>query len=266
MAMTAETEEMRSKRRHRRTLFDGVAELYQASRRGYPPEIVGFVAETARLKPGSAVLEVGCGTGQLTGQLAANGFAVTAIDLGSSMIAAAKRRLGSSLISFDVVSFEDLDAPAGSFDLITSATAFHWIDPDVKFTKSARLLRTGGWLALATTGERYDDPFGAALLAMWLARSDDGGAWAGRQKFPDTDVTGTTGLFDSPVERSHSQRMVLPVAAVIGVESTRATFLSWPEDIRRRFLDELRFHLRSQTEVQLTQETSVTMAQVLPRA
>jgi hypothetical protein len=35
--MAAETEEMRSKRRYRRTLFDGVAELYQASRRGYPP-------------------------------------------------------------------------------------------------------------------------------------------------------------------------------------------------------------------------------------
>jgi len=208
---------------------------------------------------------VGCGTGQLAGQLAANGFAVTAIDLGASMVAAARRRLGSSRISFDVVSFEDLEAPEGSFDLIISATAFHWIDPDVKFTKSARLLRAGGWLALAATGERYDDPFGAALLGMWVARSDDGGAWARQQKLPDTDMTGTTGLFDSPVERSHSQRIVLPAAAVIGVETTRATFLSRPGDIRRRFLDELRFHLQSQTEVHLTQETSVTMARVLPR-
>jgi hypothetical protein len=41
MAMAAETEEMRSKRRYRRTLFDGIAELHQASRRGYPSEIVG---------------------------------------------------------------------------------------------------------------------------------------------------------------------------------------------------------------------------------
>jgi hypothetical protein len=115
------------------------------------------------------------------------------------------------------------------------------------------------------TGERYDDPFGAALLGMWVARSDDGGASARQQKFPDTDMTGSTGLFDSPVERSHSRRIVLPAEAVIGVESTRSAFLSWPEDIRRRFLDELRFHLQSQTEVHLTQETSVTMAQVLPR-
>ena len=52
---------------------------------------------------------------------------------------------------------------------------------------------------------------------------------------------------------------------MIGVEATRATFLNWPEDIRRRFLDELRFHLQAQAEVQLTQETSVMMAQVLSR-
>lgn len=263
--MAAETEEMRSKRRYRRTLFDGVAELYQASRRGYPPGIVEFVTETGGLNPGSAVLEVGCGTGQLTGQLAAKGFAVTAIDIGASMVAAARRRLGSSRISFDAVSFEDLQAPEGSFDLIISATAFHWIDPDVKFTKSARLLKEGGWLALASTGERYDDPFGAALLGMWVARSDDGGAWTRQQNLPDTDMTGTTGLFDSLVRRSHSQRIVLPAAAVIGVETTRATFLSWPEEIRQRFLDELCSHLRSQTQIHLTQETSVSMAQVLPR-
>lgn len=116
MATASETEEMRNNRRYRRTLFDAVAELYQTSRCGTRTEIVGFVIETAGLKPGSAVLEVGCGTGQLTEQLAANGLAVSAIDLGVSMVAAAKRRLGSSRISFDVVSFEDLEAPEGSFD------------------------------------------------------------------------------------------------------------------------------------------------------
>jgi hypothetical protein len=107
---------------------------------------------------------------------------------------------------------------------------------------------------------------------MWVARSDDGGARARWQQLPESDLTGSTGLFDPPAARSHSRRIVLPAEAVIGVETTvigvettRATFLSWPEDIRRRFLDELRCHLRSQPEVQLTQEASVTMAQVLSR-
>ena len=56
------------------------------------------------------MLEVGCGTGQLTEQLAPHGFDLTAIDIGASMIAAARRRLGGRAVSFQVVSFEDLGA------------------------------------------------------------------------------------------------------------------------------------------------------------
>ena len=150
-AMAAETDEMRARRRRRRALFDGVADRYRASRRGYPPESVRFIIDTARLGPGSVVLEVGCGTGQLTGQLAADGLAVRAIDIGAGMIAAARRSLRGSPVLFQVVSFEELDAPAASFDLIISATAFHWVDPEVKFAKSARLLKADGWLALLST-------------------------------------------------------------------------------------------------------------------
>lgn len=84
--MAAETEEMCARRHHQRALFDGVADRYRASRREYPPESVQFIIDAAQLGPGCAVLEVGCGTGQLTGQLAAHGPAVTAIDIGASMI------------------------------------------------------------------------------------------------------------------------------------------------------------------------------------
>jgi hypothetical protein len=46
------------------------------------------------------------------------------------------------------------------------------------------------------------------------------------------------------------------------VESTRATSLAWPEDVRRRFTEEIRNFLRGVTEVQLTRETTLTMARV----
>jgi ubiquinone/menaquinone biosynthesis C-methylase UbiE len=181
--MAAETGEMRARRRHRRALFDDVADRYRASRRGYPPESVRFIIDTARLGPGSAVLEVGCGTGQFTGQLAAHDLAVTAIDIGPCMITAARQHVGGSPVAFQAVSFEEFDVPEGSFDVIISATAFHWIDPDVKFAKPAWLLKTGGWLALLDTEERYDDPFGSDLHDMWVARSDHGDVLA-RQRMP----------------------------------------------------------------------------------
>jgi ubiquinone/menaquinone biosynthesis C-methylase UbiE len=259
----AETEQERSKRRFQRTLFDGAAELYEASRLGYPSDIIEFAVATAAVGAGSQVLEVGCGTGQLTQSLACYGFGLTAIDIGPSLIAAARRRLDGSAVAFQAASFEDFAGAEAPFDMIVSGTAFHWIDPEVKFRKSARLLRPGGWLALLATGERYDNPFGATLLSMWIARSDDGGAWV-QPKLAETEINAGTGLFEAPIHTTHTQRIVRSADAVIDVENTRATSLSWPADTRQEFTAELRHHLRSQTEVHLTQHTSLTMARVLP--
>jgi ubiquinone/menaquinone biosynthesis C-methylase UbiE len=259
----AETERERTTRRRQRTLFDGVAELYQASRLGYPSDLVEFAVATAAVGTGSDVLEVGCGTGQLTERLVSYRFRLTAIDIGPSMIAAARRRTGDPAVSFQVSSFEDFAAADASFDLIISGTAFHWIDPEVRFAKSARLLRPGGWLALLATGEDYAGPFGAALRDMWVTRSDDGGARARPRQHAATEIAGT-GLFETPVCRTHAHRMSRPVEAVVAVENTRATSLSWPASVRQEFTAELRRRLESQTEVELTQHTALTMARVAP--
>jgi SAM-dependent methyltransferase len=69
---------------------------------------------TAGLGTGSTVLEIGCGPGQLTERLARHGFDVTAVDIGPSMVAAARRRLAGSAVSFQVTSFEDFDDPLGA--------------------------------------------------------------------------------------------------------------------------------------------------------
>jgi len=231
------------------------------SRPGYPAHVVEFITATAGLGPGATVLEIGCGTGQLTERLARPGFRLTAIDIGPSMIAATRRRLAEADVSLQVTSFEDLDAADASFDLIISSAAFHWIDPEVAFGKSARLLRAGGWLALLGTEEKYDDPVGAALDDVWVAHGDTGGAWERRPS--DPDVIATTGLFGIPACLADRQRIILPAVGVIALESTRATFLSWPPDTQRRFTDDLRRLLEPQPAVHLTRHTSVTMAQAL---
>jgi ubiquinone/menaquinone biosynthesis C-methylase UbiE len=262
--VTVETGRQRSKRLYQRTLFDSVARLYQDSRPGYPSHMVDFVVDTAGLDAASMVLETGCGTGQLTERLARFGFGLTAIDIGPSLIAAARSHVQDPAVSFQVSSFEDLSHDDASFDLIISAAAFHWIDPEVRFAKSARLLRPGGWLALLDMDERYDDPFGAALAGMWAARDDTGGAWVKRA--PDAEVLAATGLFGEPVCRTDTQRATRTTDVVIGVENTRATTLSWPEDARWRFTQEMRDCLGSATEAHLTMRTVVTMAPVLAPA
>jgi ubiquinone/menaquinone biosynthesis C-methylase UbiE len=258
--VTGETDAQRRRRRYQRALFDGVAQLYQASRLGYSREIVEFIAATAAVSDGSTVLEVGCGTGQLTESLADSGLNLTAIDIGPAMIAAARHRLDGSGVSFQVTSFEDFTAAESSIDLIISGAAFHWVDPEVKFSKSARLLRPGGWLAVVDAAERYDDPFGATLRDMWLTYCDSDGAWV-NQDLRTAAIT-DTGLFEEPVYRLDERRMTRPVALVIGLENTRATSLSWPDDVRRRFTARLRHELRWQAEVPFTQSATLTMARV----
>jgi ubiquinone/menaquinone biosynthesis C-methylase UbiE len=256
-----ESERDRNKRHYQRALFDGIAELYEVCRPGYPARVVEFVTATAELGPGAAVLEVGCGTGQLTERLARPGLQLTAIDIGASMIAAARQRLTGAEVCFQVTSFEDLNAADTAFDLVISSAAFHWIDPEIAFTKSARLLRPGGWLALLGTEEHYDDPLGAALDALWTAHGDTGGAWQRRPS--DPRAIAATGLFGTPARLTDGQRAILPAGDVIALESTRATFLSWPHATQRHFTDELRRLLEPQPSVHLTRDTSVTMAQVL---
>ncbi|HEX9064099.1 MAG TPA: class I SAM-dependent methyltransferase [Streptosporangiaceae bacterium] len=272
-----ESEQERGRRHRQRAVFDDIAAGYDASRLGYPEEIAAFVLLTAGIGPGSDVLEVGCGTGQLTRELAGREFRITAIDIGPSMIAAARRRLSGAGITFVVTSFEDLTAADASFDLVISGAAYHWVDPEVRFAKAARLLRPGGWLALLGYDERYDEPLGSALTGMWAARSDPAAPWTGPRTGPGTD-TGTgqgtgppepddagaidaSGLFCPPVTKTASHRLMLPPASVLGIEGTRSTLLSWPPEAREQFLAELRAQIGDLAEVPLTRVSWVTMAQ-----
>jgi ubiquinone/menaquinone biosynthesis C-methylase UbiE len=261
-----ETEEQLAWRRSRRALFDTVAEDYDAVRPSYPDEIVGFVVATAGIGPGDPVLEIGCGTGQLTRQLASIGVALTAIDLGASMVALARRNLAAARadVRFAVTAFEDFAAPDASFRLVASATAFHWINPDVGWAKVARLLRPGGWLALLRTGERYDPPVGPGLREVWMRHSRQ------RRWVPDDQPTfaqqiAATGLFDAAVVREHREHRTLAAADVVTLEHTRATSLGYAPDVRAAFGADLRALLAATPEVGLEQYTELAMARLADR-
>jgi hypothetical protein len=76
------------------------------------------------------------------------------------------------------------------------------------------------------------------------------------------DAAGDRGsrLFEAPLHRTFTQRLIRPAEDVTGAENTGATSLSWPDDVRCGFTAELRRHLRSLDGVPLTLEASVTMA------
>jgi SAM-dependent methyltransferase len=127
-----------------RLTFEQVAELYDRARPTYPAELIDDVAGL-----GPRILEIGPGTGQATRALAERGAHVTAVELGPRLAALAQRNVPDA----DVVNadFETWEPEPADFDAVASFTAFHWIDPDTRYVKAARLLRPGGALAVVET-------------------------------------------------------------------------------------------------------------------
>jgi SAM-dependent methyltransferase len=135
-----------------RQTFNEDAERYQRARPGYPAALLADLQSLAGIGWGSRVLEIGCGTGQATEPLARHGCEIVALDLGPAMATLARRRL-ARFAGVEVVtaSFEDWSLPPDGFDAVLSATAWHWVRPEVRVVKSAQALRSGGALAVIST-------------------------------------------------------------------------------------------------------------------
>ena len=131
------------------TVFDEVADDYDRHRPSYLDVLVDEACEAAGIGPGSAVLEIGCGTGQLTRSLVARELRVTALEPGGQLLARARDRLdGVGDVRFVNARMEDALLPAARYDAVFSASAIHWVDPDVSWRKAADALVDGGSLAL----------------------------------------------------------------------------------------------------------------------
>jgi SAM-dependent methyltransferase len=135
-----------------RETFDTAAELYDRARPGYPSALFDDLADLACIGAGCRVLEIGCGTGKATLPLATRGADITCVELGANMAAVARRNLADHAnVRIEVAAFEAWQLPAEPFDTVFSATAFHWLEPATRVSRSARALKPGGVLATIDT-------------------------------------------------------------------------------------------------------------------
>ena len=129
-------------------VFNRVAAEYQRSRPAYPEELVERACELAGLRRGDHVLEIGCGTGQLTRSLVARGLRVTAVEPGDQLIERTRASLTDPhAVSFLHARFEDAELPR-HLAAVFSAAAFHWLVPTISWRRVADVLAPSGTLAL----------------------------------------------------------------------------------------------------------------------
>jgi ubiquinone/menaquinone biosynthesis C-methylase UbiE len=163
-------------------VFDDIAAEYDRQRPAYPDELVDQACRVAGIGHGDLVLEVGCGSGQLTRSLAGRGLRVTALEPGTNLISLARQNLeGAGELEFVNAQFEEARLPRERFRAVFSASAFHWVDPDVSWQRAADVLVPGGTLVLvqyfgleeARTKQDQD----AALAAIRTVAPDIAESW-----------------------------------------------------------------------------------------
>jgi ubiquinone/menaquinone biosynthesis C-methylase UbiE len=96
-------------------------------------------------------LDVGCGTGFLTFELASRGHRVTGIDFAVAMIAEARRKAAerSATVRFEEGDAEQLPFAPGSFDLVMTRHVLWTLPhPEAAIDEWIRVLRVGGRLVV----------------------------------------------------------------------------------------------------------------------
>jgi SAM-dependent methyltransferase len=150
------SEHLNSKQR-----FSNRVEDYVRYRPRYPAEVIDILATEAGLQPAAIVADIGSGTGFSAELFLRNGNRVIGVEPNRQMRLAAEDLLAS------YANFRSVDASAeattladGSVDFVIAGQAFHWFDRTAALREFARILRSGGKVALMWNVRRLDStPF-----------------------------------------------------------------------------------------------------------
>ena len=146
--------------------FGSVAETYDAVRAGHPDEVYDVLREHCGIGDGSAILEIGPGTGQATRRLLELGGArLVAIEPDPALVEFLRVAVGER-VEIRATTLDDADLESGEYDLAAAASAFHWVEEAPGLAKLHGAVRPGGWVALWWTSygdELAPDRFSRAL-------------------------------------------------------------------------------------------------------
>ncbi|MFJ8441611.1 class I SAM-dependent methyltransferase [Kitasatospora griseola] len=140
--------------------FGSAARLYDSIRPAYPVQAVARALGAEPIR----VLDLGAGTGLLTGVLRAAGHEVIAVEPDAQMRAVAAERLPGTQVLAG--SAEDIPLPDGSVDAVVVGQAYHWFTPQDALPQIHRVLRKDGVFAPMWNIRDERTPWVAALSAV----------------------------------------------------------------------------------------------------
>jgi SAM-dependent methyltransferase len=232
-----------------RQTFNQAAQLYDRARPDYPEVLFDDLVALAGLAPGDRLLEVGCATGKATRPLARRGFRITCVELGAELAAAARENLAGFGVEVVQGQFEAWQAPE-PFALVYAATAWHWIDPDVRYRRAWQALRPGGHLAIWAAEHvlpEDGDPFFPEIQDIYDEIGEGvppGTPWLRPGEVPDDRAEiEASGLFEVTAVRQYDWERVYSAEEYIELLSTFSGHLAMADWKTRRLYGEIRRRL-----------------------
>lgn len=227
--------------------FGAAAAAYAEHRPDYAQAAVGWALERA---PGPRVLDLGAGTGKLTGTLRALGADVIAVEPDPAMLTELRRALPA--VRALSGGAEAIPLPDASVDAVLAGNAMHWFDMAVAGPEIARVLSPGG--VLAGLWNVMDDQVDwVAELARTsgsaaIGPRDTPTGWRAETADMHLPRTGVAARFGSPeqAEFPHGQRRT--AGSLVATLATRAGVLVMPEPEREATLGRIRAFLASRPE------------------
>jgi SAM-dependent methyltransferase len=232
-----------------RETFDRVAESYDRVRPEYPEALFDDLVAVTGLVAGDRVVEVGCATGKATRPMAQRGFRVTCLELGPELAAVARANLAGFPVEVVLGRFEDW-RPGEPASLVYAATAWHWIDPTVRYSRAWAALRPGGHLAIWAAGHVFPeggDPFFLEIQDVYDEIGEGvppGTAWPRPGELPDerADIE-ASGLFEVVDVRHYDWERRYDAEEYIELLSTFSGHLVMANWQRERLYGEIRRRL-----------------------
>jgi SAM-dependent methyltransferase len=211
-------DELSHEQRDRAESFGAVAADYDRYRPGYPDALI----EDLVARRPSSVLDIGCGTGKAARLLAGRGLRVLGVEIDPQMAGVAR----SHGIDVEVSSFEKWDDRGRTFDLVTCAQAWHWVDPAVGAPKLVRVLNPDGVAALFWNFAEFDPATKAVVDAVYerLAPELIGPAAAGDDR-THLRTLETTKVFSSLITETYEWHRVESADHWVGNVGTQSNHL-----------------------------------------
>lgn len=225
---------------------------YDGARPRYPDWVFDLLVRACGLGAGSAVFEIGAGTGAATRQLLRLGAdPLFAIEPDDRLADYLRRTCPTPSLRILGDAFETADLEEGRFDLGLAATAFHWLAEDVALARIARLLKPGGWWAALWNvfgDDSRPDPFHEATQSL-LSERKSPSAGSGEQPFA-LDAAARIGALRRAGAFQHIQHHVDRWELTLSADQTVALYATYSNITvrpdRARVLVELRRIVESQ--------------------